>query len=486
MDASLRISVALVAGALWVAGPAAASTIEVNDPCDGAKDCEPTLVFTAEPGEANDLTQSYASSGDLLIRDDGAVLHAGSGCARLSAHTARCPGQTNFAVGLGNGDDRAVLGYATVDLGPGDDQVETAGGFVSAGPGDDTLLGSGYVHWSGGPGDDHLSTGPDGGGDLAGDEGHDVIESGGLDDRIFGGGDSDEIHAGAGDDMIAGDNYYDETGLAPPDAIDGGPGVDTVGYTRRTVPVTVDLTAPGAAGAEGEGDSLTSIEGAAGGHAGDRLVGDDVANTLAGGPGDDVIEGGGGDDVIEGGNGFDRQDGGSGADDIYAVTAYRWLFVRDPSAPADDPRDRTREPIDCGGGDDAVYQLGDHLDASCERARFVAYTEYTGMPPYPVRIAARKAFFHLPCPRPLREHGRCRGRIGVSSRASRTRRRFDLPRGGRDVPVRLPERPGSTPPGDAVRLLVGVRYDRRFPDTNFRARASFVIDLPWPAQPAAR
>jgi len=111
------------------------------------------------------------------------------------------------------------------------------------------------------------------------------------------------IAAGAGNDVIEwgtssvtvsgdeGDDLLISGGAA--DIIDGGQGVDTVDYRKATAAVTVSLLM----GAGGAGDSLANIENVTGSAFNDSLTGNFGNNRLDGGAGADRLIGGAGDDT---------------------------------------------------------------------------------------------------------------------------------------------------------------------------------------------
>ncbi len=140
------------------------------------------------------------------------------------------------------------------------------------------------------------------------------------------------------------------------DRFDGGPGRDVVSYQGRVGRVRVDVGRPDGAGSRGEGDRLTTIEGATGGQGADTLLGGPGRDTLHGWHGRDHIDGRGGDDDIIGGDGRDVLRGGAG-DDTFEDTAN----AADLGGP---------ERVLCGPGDDLVKQglgLEDVVTESCER-----------------------------------------------------------------------------------------------------------------------
>jgi Ca2+-binding RTX toxin-like protein len=134
----------------------------------------------------------------------------------------------------------------------------------------------------GGDLDDEITNATAVGGEIRGDDGHDVLRGGDPAERLIGGAGPDQVEGGFGDDRL-----YGAT-LQNPNA-----GSDT--------------------------DDLT------GGLGNDRLVGSGGPDRLGGGPGDDQLEGGGGSDDLRGedgtdgligGDGDDAEDGGTGDDTV--------------------------------------------------------------------------------------------------------------------------------------------------------------------------
>ena len=129
---------------------------------------------------------------------------------------------------------------------------------------------------------------------------------------------NDTVCAGGGDDAVI------ERPDGGSDALDGGPGFDTLllGIAPPTSPAgTIDL-ASGTASSTGMSASLSSFENAAGSPADDTLIGDTGPNRLDGQSGADTIDGGAGPDTLLGGNDDDQ------------------LFARDGIA----------DTVDCGAG----------------------------------------------------------------------------------------------------------------------------------------
>lgn len=143
-------------------------------------------------------------------------------------------------------------------------------------------------------------TGTDQANTLSGLDGADRLTGLGGNDRLVGGNGNDILSGGEGTDTMLGgagnDTYVvNERTDAVVETANGG--FDTIETTLATYTI----------GANVEGLTHTSGQAFIG-------VGNDVANTLAGGFGNDRLEGRAGDDRIEGRNGNDRLTGGVGAD----------------------------------------------------------------------------------------------------------------------------------------------------------------------------
>jgi Ca2+-binding RTX toxin-like protein len=280
----MRVGLVTVALALICAPSAMGGTVRLDTGSYGpSSDClgGPCSTYTyarydAAPGEVNDVR--FGANGE--IRDSGAPVTPGPGCARVDDNAVTCGGRAFTRFYLGDMSDR----FAS------DSESATAYG----GTGDDVLLG--------GPGNDQL----------------------------FGEGGVDELRGGAADDLVS---DGDVTGAANADVLDGGNGFDRVGYYERTAGVTVDLrSATSYGGEQGERDSLIRLEEAAGGsgddllRAGraraslfgrtgdDRLVGGASSDEIWGGAGNDRVTGAGLNDELDGGDGADRLSGGGGHD----------------------------------------------------------------------------------------------------------------------------------------------------------------------------
>jgi Ca2+-binding RTX toxin-like protein len=249
-------------------------------------------------------------------------------------------GQDQLDGGLGNdrifggaGDDRlessdtAADGADVFDGGDGSDTVSYSS---RTGPLTVTLDG---VANDGAPGeaDNNIRvesvTGGQAADTLTGSTGSNVIFGGPGNDTIDGLGGIDLLLGEAGNDSISGGPGATAT-VSDSDFIEGGPGIDTVHYDTRAVPLTITIDAVGNDGAAGENDNVrATVENVVGGSAGDTVTGSADANVIDGANGNDRITGGAGTDTLSGGagddtiNGVDQVafndelDGGAGAAD---------------------------------------------------------------------------------------------------------------------------------------------------------------------------
>jgi Ca2+-binding RTX toxin-like protein len=319
MSAKRVVQVALaVAGVTFVqAAAASASSIRV---VDGA------AVFTAAPGEANDVlagTRAAPDARTLKVIDNGAPLSAGPGCQQLDAHSAWCPDPLALVVHAGDGNDR-------VDI----DDNEARDVTVYGEDGSDTIhVGSGVGSspvLDGGRGSDRLSTSNNGGGTpvLRGGPGNDELNIGEL-----GGG---LAYGDAGNDRIL---YTVLSNPSSPVRLDGGDGDDSYAFGPDFRPAamvpsagldTLDQSLLPQSGAIVFDMSSCSgcVERVIGSAKADTITGDSRAQAILGGGGDDTLDGGGGPDLISGQEGDDTivaRDGridavtcGAGADTVTA------------------------------------------------------------------------------------------------------------------------------------------------------------------------
>lgn len=140
---------------------------------------------------------------------------------------------------------------------------------------------------------------------LTGKANADTLLGGAGNDRLTGAGGADSLVGGTGDDLYFADALDTITELA-------GEGIDGVVGSRS------DLSAAGLAGL------VENLFYTGGGAA--TLVGNALANVIAGGIGNDSLTGGDGNDSLAGGNGADQVLGEAGDDVLTggAITGYGW------------------------------------------------------------------------------------------------------------------------------------------------------------------
>src|SRR5919201_2663654 len=191
-----RLATALALLLLALPGTAQAARVSLGGPAGDYFD-GPNLAYRAAPHEANDLTLSVASDHSVTVRDLGATVTVGSGCARIDTHTARCstppgsPAIESAVVRLDGRDDHATFsvppgsgwGELVVDGGSGADVIDVSAVFDVVDPKE----GFGAVGISGGTGDDRL-IGGSGDDSLTGGRGDDRLEGGTGDDTLDGDG----------------------------------------------------------------------------------------------------------------------------------------------------------------------------------------------------------------------------------------------------------------------------------------------------------
>jgi len=231
-------------------------------------------------------------------------------------------GDGNDVLHGGDGDDRlqGSAGEDTLDGGAGIDSVEyvnSAGaitvnlleGTGSGGDAEgdrftsiDNLVGSRF--------DDNLLgnrsinrlEGLDGNDRLHGRDGDDRLEGGAGNDVLNGGTGTDVMIGGGNDDIYVVENFADQVNEA------SGGGTDRV-YTS----VSYSL---------GAGQEVEYLRARISISTGLTLIGNEFANTVAGGLGDDTLDGGASDDVLNGGAGADIMTGGLGDDQyVFRETA---------------------------------------------------------------------------------------------------------------------------------------------------------------------
>ena len=239
----------------------------------------------------------------------------------IDAHAATgTKGQVSL---LGGDYADTIVGSAVIDVigaKDGADSISTGLGndAVLAGAGNDTVRGGG---------------GADG---IFGDLGNDSIWGDGENDVLSGGGGNDRLDGGGGGDGLVGEDGSDTlTGGAGKDTLVGGANIDTAVYSEKTLKVEVTLTGNTVAIVKVSGvaeDTINTIENLIGGSAGDKFIGDGLANLFDGRNGNDTLSGAGGNDTLVGGWGKDSLTGGANND------VFKFLAVADSAVGANADR----------------------------------------------------------------------------------------------------------------------------------------------------
>ena len=331
-------------------GPSATLTITV----DGIA----AVVTRTGPGQIR--LNNVACAGATVTTTDTIVVNGGELVDPVTVTGSFAPGLTTEETGTSEIE-------WTFDMGAGNDNVRinfndvpstvifTAGGIDIANDGDEDMTTSGIeklrIYTS--TGDDTFDAssylggavllwGLAGNDSLYGGPGLDTLYGQAGNDTLYGGDGGDTMIGGPGDDFYYGeggnDKFKQDAGLDGNDSFDGGTGIDTVDYSKRTVGVTVTmddgLANDGEPGSEADFVDL-SVENATGGAGDDVLVGSDALNVLTGNDGDDQLFGGRGGDELHGGNGADVLTGDNGNDQLFG--------------------DGGADSIDGGGGNDTLF-----------------------------------------------------------------------------------------------------------------------------------
>ncbi len=289
------------------------------------------LQFTADAGEADDVSVETTSTGSIQFRvangDSITVPSFSNPAIRLSSFATNNDTLTidptgNFGSGFGR------LDVISVDLGDQDDNLsismnsndlvfnETLATFFNVGSGNDVVDASAStrpVRILGGAGNDQI-TGGSGNDTILGDAndqdaGQDTLNGGAGNDYISGSSGVDILNGGAGNDTLLGGEGFD--------TIDGGSGVDTNSFLDIGTSVTATVTGDGSGTVEHGTvqETFANIEGLTASNNGDVLtIFGDVGGTLTGGAGDDILTGGNGDNRLIGNDGDDILRGGPGND----------------------------------------------------------------------------------------------------------------------------------------------------------------------------
>lgn len=101
MHRTLMLTILLV---LLAPSAAFAAEAHVELIGSGYKDSTTALTYTAAPGERDRIAVARGANSTIVVRDTGATVVAGSGCAAMDARTVACSAETAI-VDAGDGDD---------------------------------------------------------------------------------------------------------------------------------------------------------------------------------------------------------------------------------------------------------------------------------------------------------------------------------------------------------------------------------------------
>ena len=186
---------------------------------------------------------------------------------------------------------------------------------------------------------DNTLSGLSGNDEIYGNDGDDSLYGNDGDDYLEGGKDSGDSSSLTISDLSQPEISFGDLISVYGDYIDGGAGIDTIGFTELTKEsgntstdgVNVFLDTYGESGdSNGIGiaysedsemgmgvDLIVNVENVLGSNYNDNLVGNESDNTLSGYKGDDYINGAAGDDTLYGDEGDDTLNGGLGDNKIY-------------------------------------------------------------------------------------------------------------------------------------------------------------------------
>jgi len=263
-------------------------------------------------GDFHSNTLNGGEGDDLLSGRAGADQIIGGGGIDTATFGASAAGvRVDLVAGTGTGGDAQGDTYSSIENITGSNFDDTLIGTVGVnridgGAGNDTISGrAGPDALIGGSGIDTASYGTSAqgvrvdltngigiGGDADGDtlSGVESITGSKNADTLIGDINSNTLNGGDGNDLLS--------GRAGADTLIGGNGIDTSTYGASTSAVSVNLLTGTGTGGDAEGDTLSSVENLIGSTRGDTLIGNGVANRLAGGLGNDALTGNGGADTF--------------------------------------------------------------------------------------------------------------------------------------------------------------------------------------------
>jgi Ca2+-binding RTX toxin-like protein len=387
----------------------------------------PFTQVAGDAGDGNDvitLADGPSKTGGKMVFDIPADLRGGPGDDELTGSMAndtlvggdghdKLTGRDGVNTIYGDNVDDTGTGNDVIDSGSGNDFLYGGNGDdrISAGPGADKIVGGdGHDNIDGGRstptaadlgdqiwGDREDGTGS-GNDQIDGNEGNDVIKSGGgkdrvdggtgddtieaggsgdptcsghLDDVLIGGPGTDNIKAGDGDDIVIGGSVL----AGQPDVgdtLDGQNHCDTIFGDNATQgpngPFDVTAIDPTIGGADTiyGGNHADKIHGQLGG---DTIHGDDdvpahdtddgndviYGDAPGNAPGDDIVFADGGHDTVFGGPGDDDLVGGTGNDTIWGEAGQDFLLGDDGSVTRSGGREAHDAVFAGGAGNDSLY-----------------------------------------------------------------------------------------------------------------------------------
>lgn len=305
-----------------------------------------------EGGASDDLLEGGPGSDRIEGTSGSDRLYGGAGADHLFGDDEQAPRDDRGEIDRLYGED-------------GNDKLVGGGTFISTsdvrhrnilrgGAGNDELIGSvpprhlSYNDLDGGPGNDVLSALGDPSPKLSGGSGNDLLSA--FDGTIDGNDGKDWL-------LVTGPcgEWNGSTTIPVPVEVDLGAGHSGSGYRRCT-------NSSGVRFAEATLKNIENIRGSAGA---DILRGSIGVNIIEGNGGDDIIDGRHSDDRLLGGAGADTIDGDQGGDEIVGGPGADRL---DGGRDADliEARDGAADTIDCGSGDDRVFDDKIDLLSSCE------------------------------------------------------------------------------------------------------------------------
>jgi Ca2+-binding RTX toxin-like protein len=268
----------------------------INGP-DFPGDAEPSYIEVN--GDAGINTVALTVAGGRVTVTDASGVTAGSRCTQTTPTSVTCPRPDTSYVYAMDGEDRV-------------EAQASLGTEVEGGAGADVITTSGPIR--GGDGPDLLTSNAGRGQLLDGEAGNDRLVGSEGGESMIGGPGTDALEGRGGDDQLDGDDPASET--YETDALDGGPGRDTLSWFVRDVPVVVNLAGGAPNGITGENEQLSGIEIVNTGGGDDTLVGTHGPETFDPGAGVDDVSTGGGADYVESSEGSDKLDLGAGSDTV--------------------------------------------------------------------------------------------------------------------------------------------------------------------------